>query len=194
LFNGQVARTRIAFTAGHGLVTSASKVASHLTGGFDTRQFPVEEIVTSLAILVDLKSFEHEFSDGGLLQAIHWTFTILLGHDETKERKDVVANFGAPSVDEHCDDGFASFLDILLVSTTSSSESGTTTASLVVIEGVEEIKKEVSKREGGGMIVWTIGILFVELIFGHYLRALGGLISVVCISIIIVISLVHVDI
>jgi hypothetical protein len=44
------------------------------------------------------------------------------------------------------------------------------------------------------MIVWTIGILFVELIFGHYLRALGGLISVVCISIIIVISLVHVDI
>jgi hypothetical protein len=44
------------------------------------------------------------------------------------------------------------------------------------------------------VIVRTIGILFIKLIFGHYLRALGGLISVVGISIIIVISLVHVDI
>jgi len=44
------------------------------------------------------------------------------------------------------------------------------------------------------MIVRTIGILFIELFLGHQLWPLGCLKVVVSISVIIVISLVHVDI
>jgi hypothetical protein len=121
----------------------------------------MQQVVAILGILVNLHQFDKQLPDGVLLQPVHPAITVLVGKNDAQGGIKVIADFFPPSIDKSLNDMASLLLWGERGCAVRALFACRWTASglfLVLIEGVEELQKQLREGQCLGVIARPVGV------------------------------------